>query len=58
MATLDVLQECPELWPLMTNALVQAAAAAAAERATNAAFAAGVAAGVAWEKARTAAAPG
>jgi len=53
MATLDVLQECTELWPLMTNTLVQAVADAA-EKATKTAYAAGVA----DEKARTAAAPG
>jgi len=51
MATLDVLQECPELWPVMTRTLVQAVAVAA-EQATHSAYAAGVA----DEKARAAAA--
>jgi len=48
MATLDVLQECPELWPVMTKTFVQAVAAAV----THSAYAAGVA----DEKARAAAA--
>jgi len=62
MATLDILQQRPELLLLITKTLVQAAVAAAAvaavAAATHTAHAAGVAAGVAEEKARAAAALG
>jgi len=48
MATLDVLEQRPDLLPLtllITKSLVQAAVAAAAVQATHTAYAAGVAAG-------------
>jgi len=55
LATVDVLQERPELWPVMTKTLVQAVASAG-EVALSHAQTTFYAAGVADEKVRAAAA--
>jgi len=59
MATLDVLEQRPDLLPLtllITEPLVQVGVATAVAGSTKTAYAGGVAAGIAKEKARAAAA--